>query len=55
MDAHLGVQREVLGQVAQHQLAVILLPGLLRQHLVVNGHAQGFQRFAVQPQRDIGR
>ena len=54
MDAHLGVQREVLGQVAQHQLAVILLPGLLRQHLVVNGHAQGFQRLAVQSQRGIG-
>ena len=55
MDAHLGVQREVLGQITQHQLALVLHPGLRRQYLVVNGHAQGFQRLAVQSQRGIGR
>ena len=55
MDTHLGVQHEMLGQVTQHQLAVLDQRFGRGQADIVHRHRQGLQRLAIQPQRGVGR
>ena len=55
MDTHLGVQHEMLGQVTQHQLAVLDQRFGRGQADVVYRHRQGLQRLAIQPQWGVGR